>query len=283
MQVRVDSEVGRLCSVLLGSVQTFRLHEPINTTQRYYYVNDPPEPKLLLEQQGRFTQILEDHDVDVYWVEPRLDSPNQLNTRDVATVIGETLVITEMKEKVRQNESLALSGILQHVSTPVLRVSAGIVEGGDILIDRDVLHVGLSERTDTTGFNWLNSTFSDRFQVIPLKLHPPFLHLDVVCNLISQGLALVYAPGLYASAFRELARRYELVEVTLEEQKRLATNVLSLSPTEIISDSRNSRVNSIMRSYGLDVIETDFNEIAKIGGAFRCGTCPLIREPIAAA
>jgi N-dimethylarginine dimethylaminohydrolase len=261
-------------------VRTFRLHEPINATQRYTYATDPPKVDVLVAQQEAFVGVLRDRGVEIHWATPRSDSPLQLNTRDIATVIGETLIITSMKEPIRQNESLALHGLLSLVTTPVVQVDAGVVEGGDIIIDGNVLFVGLSERTDTTGLDWMVRNFSNRFQIVPLRLRPPFLHLDVVFNLVGQDTALVHSPGLDAPALETISNRYRVIEVTPEEQEHLGTNVLSLSPEEVIADSRNSRIAGILRSQGLHVIELSFSEVTKIGGSFRCATCPLIREEL---
>ncbi len=131
------------------------------------------------------------------------------------------------------------------------------------------------------GAHWLESMFAERFEVVPVQLKGPFLHLDVVFNLVGDNIALVYPSAIESSSFRLLKRRHKLIEVTADEQFALATNVLSLSPTDVVADSRNRRVNDILRDVGLNVIETDFSEIAKIGGSFRCATCPLLRDPVA--
>jgi N-dimethylarginine dimethylaminohydrolase len=278
MKTYVDSEIGHLRSVLMGSIRTFKLHEPINVIQTYHYLTDPPCYELLMQQQEHFVKVLENYGVEIYWVTPRSDSPNQINTRDVATVIGETFVVTAMKEKLRQNEALALEDLLRSGTMPILRVNAGVVEGGDIMLDGNELYVGLSERTNEGGLKWLNHHFSKRFHVVPLKLRSPFLHLDVVFNIASEKIALVCPEGLQEPAMEVLSRRYRLIEVTDEEQKRLATNVLALSPKDVVADSRNKRVNDILRNQGINVIEVDFSEVTKIGGSFRCATCPLNRD-----
>jgi N-dimethylarginine dimethylaminohydrolase len=280
MRAYVDSEFGRLRSVLLCSVENFKLHPPINVTQRHYYQTDPPKLDILQAQQAAFVRALEDHQVDIKWAAPQSESPVQINTRDVATVIGDTLLVCSMKEPLRQREPDALNDLLTELESPVMRVGTGVVEGGDIILDGDTLYAGLSERTDTAGLDWLRSHFGDRFHVQALRLLPPFLHLDVVFNLVGNDAALIYPPALQPEDLDLLRGRYTLIEVTESEQFALATNVFSLSPDVVISERENTRVNPLLRALGKTVVEVPYSEVIKIGGSFRCSTCPLIRDPV---
>ncbi|MFW5653164.1 MAG: arginine deiminase family protein, partial [Planctomycetota bacterium] len=67
-------------------------------------------------------------------------------------------------------------------------------------------------------------------------------------------------------------------EITKEEQFELGTNVLSVSPTKIISRHSAKRINNRLRELGFDVIEVKFDETPKGGGSFRCSSLPLFRE-----
>ena len=56
-------------------------------------------------------------------------------------------------------------------------------------------------------------------------------------------------------------------------------NVVSISPTAVISDPSFTRLNAWLRQRGITVVEVDFSEIGKQGGLFRCVTLPLYRVP----
>jgi N-dimethylarginine dimethylaminohydrolase len=103
------------------------------------------------------------------------------------------------------------------------------------------------------------------------------LHLD--CSFVPVGprSALVYAGGL-AEMPAAMADEYDLIEVTKAEQQILATNVLSLSPTQVIARTCASRVNAELRQRGLDVIELPFDDPPVLGGSFRCCSLPLWRD-----
>lgn len=256
MRLAVDAEFGNLRHVLLGTVRNFRMHDPINNVQRHFYPIDPPKLPVLLNEQNSFVEVLHSSGVTVSWVTPLADAGNQIFVRDIATVIGNTLVIGSMKEPLRQHEPEALTELLREITSPILRVDSGIIEGGDILLDQGVIFIGLSERTNKLGLDWLCHHFGDQFNIVPIQLKPPFLHADVVFNVLGSKLALVYPPALESKSFEELRRRYSLVEVTEQEQFQLATNVLSLSPSKVVSDARHARLNTRLRDHGFEVVDS---------------------------
>jgi N-dimethylarginine dimethylaminohydrolase len=277
MEFHVRSEFEPLRDVLLGTIRNFTLNTPINVTQKHYYATDPPKIERMIEQEERFIEALTRYNVTIHQLPVLNTSFTQFFVRDIATVIGDTLVICAMKEAIRQPETAALAQLLEGTRQPVLRTDTGFLEGGDILIDQSVLYVGLGERTGTAGVAFLEQHFGTTFEIVPLQLAATFLHLDVVVNLLGKGDALVYAPALDRATRKLLAQRYNFIEVTAEEQFALSTNVLSLTPETLIVDERNRRLNKLLAKRGYEVVPLSFDEIGKMGGSFRCGSCPLRR------
>jgi N-dimethylarginine dimethylaminohydrolase len=256
------------------------MHQPINERQKQYYLSDPPLPELLAEQHENFVRTLRKFGVIVHWVDNRSDSPLQVFTRDVATVVDRTMVVTAMANPLRQNETAAVNEFLNDWTALRVDVKGGVVEGGDIILSGDKIFVGLGERTDEAGLAWLRNRFSTRYRIIPLRLEPKFLHLDGVLNLVGRDLALIYAPGLKPSALEEIHRHFSTVEVSTEERETMAVNLLSLSPTDVVANPVNRAINETLRRQGITVHEVAFGEINKLGGSFRCASCPLVRDAL---
>ena len=188
-----------------------------------------------------------------------------------------------MARESRRDEWLGLLPILDQMRTQrVIKVPDDVVlEGGDVIVDNGRIFVGLSQRTGPDGAAFLASRFP-HFEVVPVPLKrlsdgENVLHLD--CSFVPVGChsALVYPNGL-AEMPPAIIEHYDLIEVTKAEQQMLATNVLSLSPTQVIARTCASRVNTEMRRRGLEVIELPFDDPPKTGGSFRCCSLPLWRD-----
>ena len=279
--ISVFNEYMSLKKVLMASVKTFRIHSPINSTQEYYYLNDPPKLSGLIAQQNKFADTLTQFGVEIIWIPSREDCTNQINTRDVGFTIGTSFVVSPMKEKERQNEHIALEEVIKNYfdsQDVVYRPKQGVIEGGDIVLDNDTIYVGISQRTNTKGYQWLVENYSTMFKIIPIELSDGYLHLDVVFNLISSNVAVVLPSGIKENSLSIIKNKYKLIEAPISEQINLPTNVFSVNENTVIADQRNIVTNKAIRDIGKDVIELDFSEISKIGGSFRCSTCPIIRE-----
>ncbi len=280
--LHVNNEFGQLKKVLMASVETFHLHEPINSTQEYFYKYDPPLIENLIQEQSAFVDVLSNYHIEIIWAEKRSDSTNQFNTRDVAFVIGDTFIVSPMRKAERQNEHLGLERIMSSFekSDKVLKPSVGYIEGGDIILDGSKLYVGISQRTNLEGLKWLKDNFSSKYDIISLHLTPEYLHLDCVFNLLSKDVALIQKDGLTAASYKKLSGIYDIIHAELSEQSALPTNVFSINSKTVVADKRNVITNDRIRAAGKDVIELEYKELSKIGGSFRCCTCPLERDDI---
>lgn len=177
---------------------------------------------------------------------------------------------------------LAINGwnniINQIAPDKIIKVPSNIyLEGGDIIVDNKTIYVGISERTTIDAITFLKDIFGEKYSIIPLKLKPKFLHLDVVFTIINPNLALIYKDGLESDSY-ELLDKYTKIEVTEQEQFELATNVIVIDPQTVIINSKHKRIEEELKKYNLNIIPIDLTETAKDGGAFRCTTCPIERE-----
>ena len=76
----------------------------------------------------------------------------------------------------------------------------------------------------------------------------------------------------------ELIGKSNLFYISKDEKNNMYSNIFSMSPNVVISDSRFSRLNSWLQQKDILVEDINYSEISKMGGLFRCSTLPLIRE-----
>lgn len=283
--VFATSETGRLRRVIIGYADNFDLAqaEIINETQKkYYFGENRPRLELLKEQMAGYVACLETHGVEVLRPLPLDHVPDQLMPRDIGVVIGDTFLLTRMAKASRQPEWLGIAPHLERLAPRILPVPEGIVvEGGDIVVDKGCLFVGIGQRTTAAGASWLAQQFPE-YEVVPVFLRSVaegenVLHLDCAFVPVGRGHALLYREGLHHLP-PAMGDRYEFIPVTRAEQDLLGTNVLSISPTEVIARADLPRIGRALRDVGLTVYELPYTEAPKTGGSFRCCSLPLWRD-----
>lgn len=285
--VHVDSETGPLRRVIIGRADTFVMPEPINPKQEIFHADHPERPlrETLCAEFDAFQRVLDAHGVEVLVPDPVDGVPDQLTPRDIGFVVGDTFVVSRMTAESRRREWRGIEPIIDRLPPQrVIRVPLEVtVEGGDIVLDKGTLYVGVSERTDMPGAEFLRDRFGEHYHVEIVKLRKraeghDILHLDCAFVPVGENHALVYAPGFRTVPDR--IRAYEWIEIDAEEQFHLGTNVLSISPSCVISRDSARRINDELRTIGLEVIELAFDDTPKGGGSFRCASLPLEREPV---
>ena len=196
-------------------------------------------------------------------------------TRDLAFVIGNKFFISNMRKENRKSAIKGWSNIIKQIDEDdIIKVPENIyLEGGDVLVDGKIIYIGIGERTTMESVNFLKSVLDKNYTIIPLKLKLNFLHLDVVFTIIYPNLALIYKEGLEESSYK-LLDKYDKIELTKKEQFELGTNVFVIDPNAIIINSNHKRIKEEIEKK-ITTISLKMEETRKLGGAFRCTTCPL--------
>lgn len=270
------SEYDPLQLVLLCPPVFMEIKEAINDVQKRYLKENINVEKAML-QHGQFVEALKANGVETALLEPDEQFPEQVFTRDIGFTVGDTVFIGEMASSIRQGEEVELQKWLENQQIRSEQLGSHRVEGGDVIIDQNTIYVGISSRTSRHAIQELRKKLPN-FEIIPIAFDEKYLHLDCVFNILSPTEALIYPEALSPETVAMLAKRYTLIRVDANEQFALGTNVLSIGNRHVFSQPQNKNVNKGLKLHGFTVIEVDFSEIIKSGGAFRCCTMPLIRR-----
>ncbi|MRX53029.1 hypothetical protein GJU41_03520 [Bacillus idriensis] len=276
-EVSCFSEYDSLKNVILCEPRFMRISQVINETQRRYQKENIEVEKAIVQHQT-FVEVLKNNGIETHILPSKEKYPEQVFTRDIGFAVGEVLFISDMKMQIRQGEEGILKEWLNTIGIKYIDLVEDQTEGGDVIIDRKTVYIGLSERTTAGAVEKIQSHLKD-YTVIPIPIKKEILHLDCIFNIISDTEALIYKDGLNESEYKLLAKRFDLIEVSKEEQFSMGVNVLSLGNKKIISLPQNAEVNQELSKRGYEVIIIDFSEIIKSGGSFRCCTLPIKRIP----
>ncbi|MEK5393918.1 dimethylarginine dimethylaminohydrolase family protein [Margalitia sp. FSL K6-0131] len=270
------SEYDILKRVILCQPQYMTIREVINETQEHFK-NEGIHIERALEQHGELVKTLKDNDIEVILLPYHKKYPEQVFTRDIGFTLGQTIFVAKMATEVRAGEEDVLKQWLEDEEISYYNLVEERIEGGDVVIDQETIYVGLSNRTDQKAADQLQRLLN-QFNVVPIPFKDKYLHLDCIFNVVSPDIALIYPNALTKKYIDYFASRYELIEVSEEEQFQLGTNMLSIGNKRLLSLPVNKKVNQQLRDHGFQVIEVDITEIIKSGGSFRCCTLPILRE-----
>ena len=269
------TEYDTLRRVVVCEPKYMAIEDVINDVQMKYKDENINREKAM-KQHEQFEKQLKNHQVEVIKLPSSERYPEQVFTRDIGFTVGDRLFLADMASDVRKGEEAALQNWLLQENIP-FRVSVSRVEGGDVIVDRNRVFVGISSRTSEESVQHLEQSLPDH-EVIRVPFNEKYLHLDCVFNVLSPEVGLYFPEAFSPEIRQKLESMYTLIAVNKEEQFTMGTNVLSIGEGQLFSLPQNPQVNEAMRSKGFDVIEVDFSEIIKSGGSFRCCSMPVVRN-----
>lgn len=283
------NESDTLRTVIIGSSEGYRASEfyveKVNAVQERL---DSPAISALETELNEFGRVLESAGIEV--LSPTRVGKivyDQLTPRDIGVTIGNRFLLCNMAKQSRRYECVGIFNAIfrydVHEPNILIPPAECLIEGGDVIIDKETIYVGISSRTNRKGFEFIKRHFSDQFEVLSVDLafstnQELYLHLDCVFNPVGSRHALIYARGM-RKVPELLISNYQLIEISAEEQIELSTNVLSITPDIIISRDHVacSRVNAELRK-SYTVKEITFDAIPCTGGSLRCASLPLHRK-----
>jgi N-dimethylarginine dimethylaminohydrolase len=225
---------------------------------------------------------------------------NQIFARDLGFVIDDIFVRANIIPH-REKELAGLTTLLAQIpsSQQLVFPNEVHVEGGDVIVHNEYIYVGISThpdyanlltaRTNKAAVVALQQAFPNKkVKAFELKKsntipHKNALHLDCCFQPVGKSFALTCPEGFAdMDAYNWLVAHFgndNIFEVSAVEMSQMMCNVVSISPTVVVSNTTFPRLNTWLRQRGITVEEVDFNEIGKQGGLFRCVTLPLFRTP----
>ncbi|MCM3710558.1 dimethylarginine dimethylaminohydrolase family protein [Sporosarcina luteola] len=274
-KTKCNTEYDSLRRVILCQPKFMAIEDIINDTQKQY-ADENIDVELAMKQHEEFEKLLRELGVEVIKLPSSEQFPEQVFTRDIGFTVGEEIFVAEMASDIRKGEEEALEEFLEDENISY-QTTTDRVEGGDVIVDRDKVYVGISSRTSDEAVRNLQRDLP-KHKIIRVPFNEKYLHLDCVFNILSPEIGLIFPEALSADMVETLSQSYKLIEVSPEEQFTMGTNVLSIGGNKVFSLPQNKQVNAAMREHGFEVIEVDFSEIIKSGGSFRCCSMPLERD-----
>jgi len=245
---------------------------------------------LIIEELEAFNKVLKEKNIIVHRLEPILPFENeppgliQMYARDPVFIIGKKVIVANMAIKMRMKEDRGYDPILKYLDTnefEVIKMPKGdniILEGGDIIVDHPYVYVGYGTYISTLdGANWLQNILKDEFEVIPILIKDrSIMHLDCCMTIIGKNKGIIHRDSL--AVLPQNFNNFDFIEIDSTPRKQLGANVFVIDPETIVVQQRHVKLINDLKIRGYKVYPLSFSFNARIGGAFRCTTCPMDRE-----
>lgn len=282
----VSDEFSTLKTVILGIAEDMGHPLDINPVSKSHMAKGtyPIEADIKTELLS-FKKALQACGVTI--LQPKnLKGVEQIFSRDIGFVIDHFFVLGRMKEPVRQKELPGIQHILNqidpsHILTPPENAT---IEGGDVVLLRDHIFVGLSSRTNQDGIDFLKSSFPHKqVHALPLIINENpdkhILHLDCAFQPLGNGFAIIYEAGFKErpSIIYDVIGHDKLIRVNLEQKKLMYPNILSVGPKTVIVEENFEELIQQLEVRGFKTLKVKFRETSKLSGLLRCASLPLLR------
>ena len=240
-----------------------------------------PDPEGAQSQHDKLRGIYQSHGVEVLELG---DVPGHLANayfcRDTFVMAPTGAIISRMASAVRAGEERFAAAALAQNGVPIAHTVCGdgTFEGADVVIaSEDLVFVGHGMRSNRSGAEQVAQVYREAGipQVEIVQIPYGCGHIDGTINLIDRDLALVMPTQLSWVVYETLRRHgFQVLDLPdmAESQGGMALNMVPLAPKTVVMPARNPVTRSLLESAGVEVLETEVDELMKGGGAVHCMT-----------
>jgi len=264
MQLNVRNETKELEAVVLGIGLDIGKPLPINPMSlKHINQNTYPKEVDIRSEISTFEKVLSQNGVKV--LRPQnISQTDQVFTRDIGFVVDDHFVVANMKKDERKKEIEGIEYILEEIDrNKIIEVPKGAyVEGGDVILWNDNIFVGLSERTNREGAEFLQDQFPDK-KVIAVEVvtsddpYENVLHLDCTFQPIGKDEAIIYEDGFAKTptAILDLFPEHKLIRLNKRQKIIMAPNVFSISQKKIVVERGFTELKKELQKRDYEVFE----------------------------
>lgn len=279
----VNTEYGKLKKVLLQPPTYLTIKNPINAiAEKNIRIRDIDKNVAVLQFEEEFVRAFESYGVEVIEIDPHPELVFAVNTRDLGVTTPKGILFGRFLKFPRWGEHRLTEDSLLDKQIPIYcKIDKGIFEGGDfVYLDSQTALVGHGCRTNLLGIKMLEFLLHDaNLEIIPVDFDERFLHLDMICNVVGEKVAIVCPEALPLSIIKLLKdRKFNLITIPMEGVFMHECNLLSVGNDTIFSHPQALDVNCKLRSLGFNIEVIEMTELLRCGGGPRCMSFPLERE-----
>jgi len=225
-----------------------------------YIARQPIDFARAAAQHDAYERLLASLGCEIVHVAAAPDMPDSVFVEDAAVVLDDVAIITRPGAQSRRGEVDSVADVLQRYR-PLFRVAEpATLDGGDVLVIGQRLHIGVSQRTNVEAVEQLNA--------IPINFQD-CLHLKSAATQIDDETLLLNPRWVDARQFPDLNC------IAVDPAEPFGANALRLDDVVLFSASY-PRTRKLLESRGYRVEVVDVSELEKAEAGLTC--CSLVAE-----
>ena len=258
--LNINNETDHLDMVILGIGEDMGAPITINPKARFHLEqNSYPSQSDILNEINTFYKVLIEHGVKV--LRPQNKSKlMQIFARDIGFVINDVFFISSIV-KSRKPEIKCIDYIIDLFDKEkIVDCSAynGVqIEGGDVVLYKNTVFVGLSDRTNQKGYELLKHQLAGKMEVkqVELVVNPNdhlinVLHLDCAFQPLGHNCIIIYEAGIKNLSLLHAALdmpEANIFKVNKCEFLSMFPNVFSISTNTVIIEAEAAIPERVLR------------------------------------
>jgi dimethylargininase len=255
-----------------GSEQAFRFNaalvrRPGRSVERGLRATDRGSPDYLQFRQEHdvYVAALQRAGLQVTVLDAIEEYPDSVFVEDTALCFPEGMLVLRPGAPSRRGEAAMIAPELEKAGRALYRnESSGFIDGGDVLVTGVDVLVGLSQRTDRAGIDWLKSILTPwGYRVRTVQTPGPVLHFKSDCCLLDEETILAthrLADAACFSGFRVL---------TVPRGEEAAANTLRVNET-VLTPRGYARTAKLLADEGYRVEQVPVSQAALLDGGLSC-------------
>lgn len=280
--VNINSEFGRLKKAVFYRPHHLEIDQNDAANAMYIAL---PDIATVLQEFDNIVSTLTNLGVEVIVLqdtENTTPTSNMIYLRDVATVVGENIFLSNMKHKLRFDEPEKFSKLLiehdPNYSKYIQRLpDTALVEGADALVlskKEVVFYTG--SRTNSLAREAINS-YMPQLKTWEIKANIDGVpqHILGALHIIDKNLAT--RRNKYCN---DTIDNFSYIDFSEDDEitKGFSLNIITIGPREVLMPANRPRTKAKLEKFGITCHEVSIEEIHKMGGGLACMMLPLDRE-----
>lgn len=285
----VHNEYGRLKAVALHKPCMEELTMLPPEKAMYATLAIAPDYYKVTQEFNEYVILLESLGIEVFIDEGRPETacPNNIFMRDIATVIGNTLVVGTPAYDIRKPEVanfkrfIMKSDLFSKFDDIIELNGTSTFEGADLfVIDNKEIVISVGNRTNIEAHDRIKQHFSRKgWKVNLVEAAPEGIPQHILgAKHIVDFDTIISRSDLNDTSVHPTFTNVVEVRENSEAVTGYSCNVVTVGPKEIIMPAGNPKTKKLYESHGIKVHETTTNEIGIMAGSLACMTLPLTRD-----